>query len=66
MYKNIVESHITSRKAKIRSESVPWMNSTIRKEHNGRYKLLMRTQKTPKDQLSGQTIEKPEIDAPTY
>ena len=47
MYKDIVESHITTRKAKIRSKSTPWMNSTIRKELNGRYKLLMKAQKTP-------------------
>ena len=45
MYKDIVEGHITTRKAKIRSESASWMNSTIRKELNGRYNLIYKIYK---------------------
>ena len=48
MYKHIVGSHITTSKAKIPSESSTWMNSTIHKKLNGRYKLLMKAHKTPK------------------
>ena len=58
MYKDIVESHITTRKAKIRSESAPWMNSTIRKELNGICKLLMKAHKTPKGSVEWSNYRK--------
>ena len=40
MYNDIVKSHVTLRKAKVRKCSLPWMNGEIRKEMNKRYKLL--------------------------
>ena len=39
LYKDIVKSHLRSRVVKMRSNSLPWMNSSIRKELNKRYKL---------------------------
>ena len=48
MYKNIVKRNFTTGKVKIQSESVPWINSTVPEELNGRCKLLMKAQKTPK------------------
>ena len=47
-YKDILKDHLTTRKAKIRSNSVPWMNSALRKEMNLCYKLLKHDQKYPK------------------
>ena len=43
-----MKSHLRSRVVKMRSNSLPWMNSSIRKELNKRYKLLLKAQKTPK------------------
>ena len=40
LYKEILKNLLTTRKAKIRSDSLPWINSAIRKEMNLRYKLL--------------------------
>ena len=40
IYNDIVKSHVTSRKAKVRKCSLPWMNGEIRKEMNKRYKFL--------------------------
>ena len=40
LYKDIMDHHIPSRKAKIRSNSLPWIDSSIRKEMNKRFKLL--------------------------
>ena len=40
MYNDIVKSHVTSRKAKVRKCSLPWMNGEIQKEMNKRHKLL--------------------------
>ena len=48
LYKDIMKSHIHARRVKIRSGSLPWMNSSIRKELNKRYKLLLKAQQTPK------------------
>ncbi len=48
MYDNIVEDHIKERKAKIRSESLPWIDSKIRKMMNYRYKLLRKCDGTPR------------------
>ena len=44
-----MKSHIHARRVKIRNGSLPWMNSSIRKELNKRYKLLLKAQQTPKD-----------------
>ena len=43
-----MKSHIYARRVKIRGGSLPWMNSSIRKELNKRYKLLLKAQQTPK------------------
>ena len=48
LYKDIMKSHIHARRVKIRSGSLPWMNSSIRKELDKRYKLLLKAQQTPK------------------
>ena len=48
MYNEIKDSHITKRKAKIRTDSLPWVNSEIRKMMNQRYKLLKKCKGTPK------------------
>ena len=48
LYKDIMKSHIQARRVKIRNGSLPWMNSSIRKELNKRYKLLLKAQQTPK------------------
>ena len=40
LYKNILNEHLTERKAKIRSKSLPWMNSHIRKTMNKRFIAL--------------------------
>ena len=49
LYKDILNDHLTVRKVKIRTNSLPWMNSTLRKEMNLRYKLLKRAQNYPKE-----------------
>jgi len=40
LYKNIIKEMVPEMKAKIRSKSVPWITSEIRKLMNKRYKLL--------------------------
>ena len=40
MYKNVVKDHVSTRKAKIRQKSLPWIDGKIHKEMNKRYKLL--------------------------
>ena len=47
MYKDIINSHATTRQVKIKQNSLPWMNSTIRKQMNKRYKLLKLCDGTP-------------------
>ena len=49
MYKSIVNEHIKERRVKIRSKSSPWMNGSIRKELNRKYKLLKTAQNTNSD-----------------
>ena len=44
LYKDIMKSHVHARRVKIRRGSLPWMNSSIRKELNKRYKLLLKAQ----------------------
>ena len=46
LYKDIMNNHLKRRKAKIRSNSLPWMNTLIRKSMNNRYKLLQKAQKS--------------------
>ena len=48
LYKNILNSYVSTRKVKVRSKSLPWMNTEISKEMNKRYKLLKKAQKHPK------------------
>lgn len=40
LYDDILHHHLPSRDAKIRDKSLPWINTSIRKEMNKRYKLL--------------------------
>ena len=49
LYKDILNDHLTVRKVKIRINSLPWMNSTLRKDINLRYKLLKRAQNYAKE-----------------
>ena len=46
IYKGIVEEFIIERKAKIRTNSLPWITTEIRKLLNKRYRLLKKWQKT--------------------
>ena len=39
-YNDIIDHHLPSRKAKIRSKSLPWTDSSIRRGMNKRFKLL--------------------------
>ena len=48
LYKYIIDQHIPLRKAKVRSNSLPWMTSSQKKELNQRYNLLLKAQKTPR------------------
>ena len=43
-----MKSHVHARRVMIRRRSLEWMNSSIRKELNKRYKLLLKAQQTPK------------------
>ena len=40
LYKEIISMHIKTREAKIRYNSLPWMDGAIRREMNLRHKLL--------------------------
>ena len=46
LYKDIVKDNLPKRKVKVRSNSLPWMNSKIRKLMNQRYKQLIKANKT--------------------
>ena len=46
LYKGIIEEFITERKAKVRTNSLPWITTEIRKLPNKRYHLLKKWQKT--------------------
>ena len=48
MYQAVLKGHVKTRKVKVRSNSLPWMNSILRKMMNRRYKLLIAAQKTEK------------------
>ena len=47
LYKFIIDEHVLLRMAKVRSNSLPWGSSSLRKELNKRYNLLLKAQKTP-------------------
>lgn len=40
LFKDVLDTHIPTRTAKIRKESLPWVTGEIREEMNKRYKLL--------------------------
>ena len=48
MYDSIVEEHVKARKAKIRKDSLPWVDGQMRKLMNKRYKLLKQCDGTEK------------------
>ena len=50
LYKDIVNHHLPTRKVKIRSKSLPWISTYIRKQINLRYKLLKEA-KSSQDQV---------------
>lgn len=54
----IINYHIPIRKVKIRSNSLPWMTSSLRKEMNKRYKLLILAQNTPKGSVEWSNYKK--------
>ena len=50
-YNNIIKAHIPERKVKIRSNSLPWITSAIRKCMNKRYKSLQQAKRTQNEDL---------------
>ena len=48
MYNEVKDSHIKRRKGKIRTDSLPWVNSEKRKLMKLRYKLLKKCKRTPR------------------
>ena len=66
LYNYIIDHHIPIRKVKIRSNSLPWMSSSLRKEMNKRYKLLTLTQNTPKGSNEWSTYKNQRIFALSY
>ncbi|CAB4038335.1 Hypothetical predicted protein, partial [Paramuricea clavata] len=46
LYKDVVDEYITERKVKVRQNSLPWVNTEIRKLLNKRFKLLKNWQQT--------------------
>ena len=48
LFKETINEHINTWKAKIRPQSEPWMSGAIRKELNKRYKLFQTAKNTPK------------------
>lgn len=58
LYNYIIDHHIPIRKVKIRSNSLPWMSSSLRKEMNKRYKPLTLAQNTPKGSNEWSTYKK--------
>ena len=49
LYKDIMQQHVKTRRVKIRSKSLPWIDTKIRKEMSKRYKYLKAAQTLPKD-----------------
>ena len=46
LFKDVLDTHLPTRTAKIRKESLPWVTGEIRKEMNKRYKLLRKCDST--------------------
>ena len=46
LYRDIKLEFLRERKAKVRSKSLPWMNGSIRKLMNQRYRRLLKAQRT--------------------
>ena len=46
LYKGVVDDYVTERKAKVRTDSMPWFTTDLRKLLNKRFKLLKKWQKT--------------------
>ena len=51
LYNNIIKANIPEKKVKVRSISLPWITSDIRKLMNKRYKLLQQAKKTQSEDL---------------
>ena len=51
LYKDTVNDHISLRRVKIRSDSLPWMNSHIRNTMHKRYNILKRAKETGSKEL---------------
>ncbi len=49
LFKDVLSSHVTTRKVKVRSDNQPWMNGEVRKAINNRYKLLIKARSTPRN-----------------
>ena len=49
LYKDVMSDHLKTRKVKVRTNGLKWMNGSIRKEMNKRYALLRRAQSNPSD-----------------
>ena len=58
MYKNIADEHLKKRKAKVRADSLPWVDRNIRKMMNRRFKLLKKCDGTEKTSLQWQEYRK--------
>jgi len=49
LYKDVMTDHLKTRKVKVRTNGLKWMNGNIRKAMNRRYALLRRAQSNPSD-----------------
>ena len=49
LFHQTLSDHVKSRKAKVRTNSLCWMNTEIRKALNQRYKLFIQAKNAPKD-----------------
>ena len=58
LYNYIINYHIPLSKVKVRSNILPWMTSSLRKEMNKRYKLLILAQNTPKGSVEWSNYKK--------
>ena len=58
MYKNIADEHLKKRKAKVRADSLLWVDRNIRKMMNRRFKLLKKCDGTEKTSLQWQEYRK--------
>ena len=49
LFKDILSSHVNTRKVKVRNNNQPWMNGEVRKAINNRHKLLIKARSTPRN-----------------